>query len=430
MKIATVGLWHLGVVTAACLASAGYTVIGVDENAETIHNLQNARLPVFEPGLEDLVRQGMAAGRLTFSSDPRQIADADIVWIAYDTPVDENDRADSEYVIQRVTALFPYLSRNALVLVSSQLPVGSTRRLEETCRRAGPEGSVAFACSPENLRLGKAIEAFTHPERIVVGARTEQDRARIEQLLKPFTERIEWMSVESAEMTKHALNAFLATSVVFINELSALCERVGADAKEVERGLKSDIRIGPRAYLRPGSAFAGGTLARDVSFLVEIGRSENLPTHLFSAVAFSNAAHRQWAHRRLIEVLGDLRGRSIAILGLTYKPGTDTLRRSIAVETCRWLHAQGAHVAAYDPAVKTLPAELAEFIVLCPFAEMALRGADAALISTEWTEFDSIQADDLVAWMAQPLVLDPGRVLENHLAADQRIRYLAVGRAA
>src|SRR5262249_38272086 len=162
-----------------------------------------------------------------------------------------------------------------------------------------------------------------------------------------FTDRIEWMTVESAEMTKHALNSFLATSVAFANELAGLCERVGADAGDVERGLKTDPRIGPRAYVRPGAAFAGGTLARDVSFLIEMRRAEERPPHLMSAVQESNEAHKDWPRRRLVELVGDPRGKAIAILGLTYKPGTDTLRRSTAVETARWLGDRGARVTAF-----------------------------------------------------------------------------------
>jgi len=427
MIIAVAGLWHLGTVTAACLASAGYTVIGFDENAEAIDGLQKVRLPVFEPGLEASIRRETASGRLRFTSNPEDLSGAEIIWIAYDTPIDEKDRADAECVIIRAAALFPFAAQGALVLISSQLPVGSTRRLEELYRRAWPEGTATFAYSPENLRLGSAIDAFTRPERVVVGVRTAQDRDRIARLLRPFTQRIEWMSVESAEMTKHALNAFLATSVAFMNEVAGLCERVGADAGEVERGLKGDARIGPRAYLRPGNAFSGGTLARDLSCLIEIGNKEGMPAHLISAVQRSNDAHKEWPRRRLLEVFGDLRGRTIAVLGLTYKPGTDTLRRSSAIETCLWLSEQGAGVAAYDPAVSALPPEFTQRIDLRPSIEKALRGAGAALIATEWPEFLSITTDDLVRWMQRPIVLDPGRFLRARLGTDSRIRYLSVG---
>jgi len=428
MKIGVVGLWHLGAVTAACLAAAGYSVIGFDHNPETISGLKKGQLPVFEPGLKELIQRGVEANRLCFSSNPQDLNGAEIIWIAYDTPVDEMDRADVEFVVERATAIFPFVGLGSLILISSQLPAGSTRRLEEIYRRVRPEGTGTFAYSPENLRLGDAIEAFNRPDRVVVGVREATDKDRIVQLLKPFTEQIEWMSVESAEVTKHALNAFLATSVVFANELAALCERLGADAREVERGLKSDARIGPRAYLRPGNAFAGGTLARDVSFLMEMGQREGLPTHLIAAVQQSNEAHKEWPRRRLKEIFGDLHSRSIAVLGLTYKPGTDTLRRSSAIETCKWLNEQGASVVAYDPAVRTLPDELGAFIDLRPSVEEALRGAVAALVATEWPEFTSIKADDLIGWMEKAVVLDPGHFLEAILGRDKRIRYLAVGR--
>jgi UDPglucose 6-dehydrogenase len=278
-----------------------------------------------------------------------------VIWVAYDTPVDEEDHADVNYVVERVSRLFPYLETGQEVLISSQLPVGTSRHLETLFAQARPGVDVSFSYSPENLRLGKAISVFTQPDRVVIGVRTEKSREVFARLLAPFTDHIEWMSVESAEMTKHALNAFLATSVTFINEIASICERVGADAKEVERGLKSESRIGPKAYLGPGGAFAGGTLARDIAFLTDLGQQNGLPMHLVPAVRASNDAHKHWPRRRLVDLLGDLRGKTIAVWGLTYKAGTDTLRRSSAIELCQWLREQGASVQAHDPAVKQLP---------------------------------------------------------------------------
>jgi UDPglucose 6-dehydrogenase len=232
MKVCVMGLWHLGLVTAACLASVGHQIIGFDFDETMIAGLQKGRLPLFEPGLEDLVKAGLACGALGFSSDPIEaFQGAEIVWVTYDTPVDEEDRADVDYVLERIKSIMPYWAPSTLVLISSQLPAGSTRQLETAC--IDWHKKLSFAYSPENLRLGKAIEVFTHPDRIVVGTRSEQDQEKIKALLDPITEKIEWMSIESAEMTKHAVNAFLATSVVFINEIAALCESVGADAKEV-----------------------------------------------------------------------------------------------------------------------------------------------------------------------------------------------------
>jgi UDPglucose 6-dehydrogenase len=203
--------------------------------------------------------------------------------------------------------------------------------------------------------LGKALEIFLKPDRIVVGVRNDRTRQILERLLYSITDKVEWMSVESAEMTKHAINAFLATSVAFANEIAAICELVGADAKEVERGLKTEARIGPRAYLSPGGPFAGGTLARDIAFLNIESQSHKLATPLLSAVRPSNDEHKNWVRRKLQQTFGSLFGVTIALWGLTYKPGTDTLRRSLAVELCDWLLEQGTTVRVYDPVVKQLP---------------------------------------------------------------------------
>jgi UDPglucose 6-dehydrogenase len=286
---------------------------------------------------------------------------------------------------------------------------------------------VTFGITGE-LGPGEAIDVFTQPDRVVVGLRVEADRTRVEKLLRPFTDRIEWMSVESAEMTKHALNAFLATSIVFINEVASLCEAVGADAKEVERGLKSEARIGPQAYLAPGGAFAGGTLARDITFLTQLGTAHHMPTYLITAVHASNDAHKNWPRRKLQLLLGDLHGKQIAVWGLTYKPNTSTLRRSSSIELCMWLAAQGAQVQAHDPAVMILPAELAEQFVLCPTPIAALRNAEALLVATEWPEYQAYSSEAVVSTMHTPLVVDPNRFLIRILGNDPRIRYAAVGK--
>jgi UDPglucose 6-dehydrogenase len=234
------------------------------------------------------------------------------------------------------------------------------------------------------------------------------------------------MSVESAEMTKHALNAFLAVSVAFANELAVLAEQVGADAKQVERGLKTESRIGPRAYLSPGAAFAGGTLARDMAFLTALGVQHGLPTPLLAGVRASNDAHKHWPRRRLAALLGPLAGRRVAVWGLTYKPGTDTLRRSLAVELCRWLVEQGAQVHAHDPAVKALPPGL-EGVALVPDPLAALAAAEALVVATEWPDYKILPAEALVAAMARPLVLDANRALAATLGADPRVEYVSVG---
>ncbi len=321
MKIAVVGLWHLGSVTAACLANEGHDVIAFDPNQETIDSLMQGKAPVYEPGLDDLIKNAQELHTLTFTTHREDIVTADIVWITMDTPVDEQDIADVDSVVKEIIQLFPHLKQDSILLISSQVPVGTTRKILDYCRKEYPEKQVSFACSPENLRLGKAIQVFTQPDRVIVGLECEADKEKITALFHPFTTNLVWMSIESAEMTKHALNAFLATSVVFINELSTLCESVGADAKEVERGLKSEERIGPKAYLRPGTAIAGGTLARDVNFLTQLSEQHAIKTPFFSSLLESNHYRKQWSCRRVKGVLQDLCGKkSPAIIVATEYP--------------------------------------------------------------------------------------------------------------
>lgn len=428
MKIAVVGLWHLGCVTAACLANAGHHVLALDTNKDTIAKLEQGEAPLFEPGLDDLLRHGQETGLLHFSSHLADLAQAKIVWVTFDTPVDDQDKADVDFVVNEIKATLAHLQPNTLVMISSQIPVGTTRQIQHYCEQHYADKNITFACSPENLRLGKAIDVFTKPDRIIVGIQTEIDKLRIQHLLYPFTQNIIWMTIESAEMTKHALNAFLATSVVFINELATICEQVGANAREVELGLKSEDRIGPKAYLRPGAAIAGGTLARDVNYLIQIGEQQQIETTLFSALLASNQVHKQWSQRRILDVVKNLRDKTIATLGLTYKVGTDTLRRSTAVEICEWLSQQGAKVIAYDPVVSQLPHHLAKFIDLKSTIEQALEGADAVMVTTEWPQFTSLTADQLLATVNEPLVFDASGFLMKGLGHDKRIRYYSVGR--
>ncbi len=420
MNVTVLGLWHLGCVTAVCCAKH-HNVIGLDFDHATVAKLQSGKAPIFEPGLDDLITAGLTNGRLTFTTDPQAAcAKADILWVCYDTPVDDNDEPNTEFVLRNVRRALQYLPPSRIVLVSAQLPVGTCSKLQTEYPH------LQFACAPENLRLGKAIEAFEKPDRIILGIRNEAQKQLLEQLLGPLNARLLFMRTESAEMVKHALNSFLALSISFINEIARLCEHVGADAQEVALGLKTDSRIGPKAYLRPGSPFAGGTLARDVVTLVNLASEKAEPVFVVPAIKQSNDQHRGWAFRKLQMALGNLRDKTIAVLGLVYTPGTDTLRRSAAVELCKNLATAGAKVKAFDPAIKLPPTNLGNVELTMHLAD-ALTAADAAVVSTEWPEFQKANWADLVQLMKRPLIVDPNRFLENCLRGIAGVEHISVG---
>ena len=422
MNVTVLGLWHLGCVTAACCARH-FQVVGLDFDAANISRLNSGQAPLSEPGLNELLAAGLASKKLSFTTEAKTAcANADVLWLCYDTPVNENDESDVDFVLANLRRALPHLPKGTLVLISAQLPVGTGRKLETEFPQ------FHFAYSPENLRLGKAIDAFEKAERVVVGIRNDVKKPLLEKLFAPFTPQILFMRTESAEMVKHALNSFLALSITFINEIARLCEHVGADAKEVSAGLKSEPRIGPKAYLGPGGPFAGGTLARDVVTLTKMADAKGEKISVIPAIKQSNDLHRCWAFRRLQSRLGDLRGKTIAVLGLTYTINTDTLRRSAAVELCRDLLAAGAGVRAFDPAVKQLPAELA-LVRLAAQITDAVKGADAAVVCTEWPEFRQADWAKIVPAMRQRIFVDANRFLEKGLQNISGVEHLSVGRA-
>jgi UDPglucose 6-dehydrogenase len=419
MNVTILGLWHLGSVTAACTARH-HRVTGLDFDESVVTGLRAGRAPLHEPGLDALLAAGLAAGRLQFSTEPQSAATTDVLWVCYDTPVDADDRSDLPWVMERIARVLPQLRPGTVVLISAQLPVGTCA----TLAKAHP--ALHFASSPENLRLGKALDAFEKPARIIVGA-AEPARRPLEMLLAPIGAPLIWMRPESAEMVKHALNSFLALSVAYINEIAALSETVGADAQEVAAGLKSDPRIGPRAYLGPGGPFAGGTLARDVVSLTKLGAAQNIPLALIPAIKESNDRHRGWNFRKVRAALTGVPSPVVAVLGLAYTPNTNTLRRSAAVELCRQLLAAGMKVQAYDPLIRTADAEHRD-LPLAASAADALRGAHAAVICTEWPEFRDYPWPALLAGMARPVIIDANRLLEKAVAPAPGVVYLTVGR--
>ena len=430
MKICVQGLWHLGSVTAACLASVGHDVVGLDGDSNNISNLNQGKAPLFEPGLDEMIQNEINEGHLRFVQSSREaLADAEVLWVTFDTPVDEEDQSDVEFVLNKVKSVLPELNDGTVVLISSQIPVGSIKKLEYFVKDNYIKKQICFAYSPENLRLGKSIDVFLNPDRIVVGTRNDETKEKLKKLFSPITNKIEWMSVESAEMTKHAINAFLATSVTFANELAAICELYGADAKEVERGLKTESRIGPRAYLSPGGPFAGGTLARDIDFLDKAAQEKALAVPLLQSVRVSNNEHKKWTKRKLSEKFTPLNKLSVAIWGLTYKPETSTLRRSLAVALCDWLIEEGAIVHVYDPAVQELPSHWNNQVDRFDSALEALKNTQVLVLGTEWAEFKETAKKMLEVVNNDYLVIDANRYLQNEIF-PLGINYIAVGMPA
>ena len=428
MKICVFGLWHLGSVTSASLAKLGHTVIGLDFNPGLIKDLQNGRAPISEPGLNELINDCFQEKTLNFTTDPcHALKDAEVLWIAFDTPVDEQDKADVHYIEKSFDAIAKCIHGETKIIISSQVPVGFTQCLQNHFFEKFPGKKNHFAYSPENLRLGKSIKIFLEPDRIIIGVHSGE-KDMFSPLFSSISDRLEWMSIESAEMTKHAINAFLATSVCFANEVATLCEYVGANAKEVERGLKTEERIGPKAYLSPGNAISGGTLARDIRFLQKLGKTNHLPVHLINSVLVSNDFHKTWIQRKCLETMGDLRGKEISVWGLTYKPGTNTLRRSLSVELCQWLKEQGAEVTAFDPVIEEVPPDLEQIFSLAKGIENSVESAECIILSTEWPVFQKISKETITK-MRGKIIIDPNGYITNTLGNVQNIRYFAVGRS-
>ena len=429
MTVCVYGLWHLGTVTAACLASREMATVGLAEAVEAAAELNAGRAPLFEPGLDGLLAQGLQGGVLSFTADiATAVSPADLVWITFDTPVDDDDVADVGYVLDRVRMIFPYLKDGSVVLISSQVPVGSTALLEQEFAEVAKGRSISFAYSPENLRLGDAIRVFTEPERIIIGIRGDHAREVIEPVLKPFCQTLLWTRVESAEMVKHALNSYLATCVTFTNEIASICESVGADMGEVEAALRLDPRIGKKAYVRAGAAFGGGTLARDVQYLKAIARERDTAVPVLTAVLESNDHHKGWVVRHLRRQLGTLAGRRIGILGLAYKAGTDAIRRSVAIELIEELLGEGAKLTVFDPKVATLPEPLNSTLTIVGSADMVFQGSEAVVLATEWPEFRELDFAALVADMKRALLVDQNGFAARQLSGLSKLDYIIAGK--
>ena len=425
MKIGVAGLWHLGVMYAVGFAELGHDVVAYDPNPESISDLNKGELLVFEPQLREMLLGNVKAGNLKFTNQEVDLENTDVLVLAYDTPVDMEDNADVDFVLSEFTRIVGKLNTVGHILVSSQLPVGSSDLIEKIVEKSGHKTNVTV--QPENLRLGKAIDSFFSPERIVAGTIDGKPDQNVIAAFNGIDAPIIWMHRRSAEVTKHALNAFLATSVTFMGELSEICELVGADAKEVEIGLKSDPRIGTRAYLSPGLGFAGGTLARDVRKLSNLQNGIRSEPAIFTSLLISNRHNNDWISRSLATISAKMEGVKICFWGVSYTDNTDTLRRSEVYELMKDLAMQNAKVSYVENLV--MKEEMDSRIVCVDSIEGSLKDTDILVVSKKLRHL--INGADVLSLLQQEniWVLDPSRILlELNKDIAKSPKYLTVGK--
>ena len=433
MKIAMVGTGYVGLVSGAGFSEFGTTVVCVDTDADKIAMLRNGELPIYEPGLDDLVARNVEAGRLHFTASlDEAMAGAEAVFIAVGTPSRRGDgHADLSFVHAAARNIAAEIRDYTVVVTKSTVPVGTGRDIEAIIREANPGADFDVASNPEFLREGSAIGDFMRPDRVVIGTGSPRARNVMRKLYRPLyliETPILFTLRETSELIKYAANAFLATKITFINEIADLCDRVGADVHQVAHGIGLDGRIGPK-FLHPGPGYGGSCFPKDSLALVRTARDSGAPLRIVETVADINATRKRAMAQRAIDACGgDVAGRRIAILGVTFKPGTDDMRESPSLEIVPALQAAGADVCAYDPKGMAEAAPLLPGVLWCDDAYDAVRGADAVVILTEWNQFRNLDLDRVKASMNAPVFIDFRNIYNPRDMAEAGFRYTSVGR--
>lgn len=418
-RIAVVGLWHLGCSITASWLRLGRAVTAIDFDLPITEALRQGRAPVFEPGVEEALADGLARGTLTVQDTPSAVRGCAFVFIAYDTPVRDDETSDLAPIWTAVEACGPHLTADAIVVISAQLPVGSARRIRTKLKEFVP--SVDLVYVPENLRLGEAIRCYLAPSHIVIGSESPEAAAKVEALFRPMRAQYFRMNLPSAEMVKHCINSFLASSITLANQWTDICGVTGADFFDVATALRADPRIGESAYLTPGVGFSGGTLGRDLRVLDDVSQNSLAGgAPIFGDIWRYNQRRVAVVGRRAIEILGGLEARRIGLLGMTYKPGTSTLRRSLPLAVATDLLERGAVVAAHDPKADWSEVTLPERLTIADSPYRVAESAELLVLLTEWPEYLELDFDRLCKSMRRPLVLDTKgflRQCRNELAA-------------
>ncbi len=433
MKIAMIGTGYVGLVSGAGFSEFGTDVVCVDKDAAKIAMLRNGEMPIYEPGLEDLVARNVEAGRLRFSTDLEAAVDeAEAVFIAVGTPSRRGDgHADLSYVHAAAREIAASIRDYTVVVTKSTVPVGTGREIEAIVREVNPDADFDVASNPEFLREGSAIVDFMRPDRVVIGTGSLRARDVMRKLYRPlylietpilFTRR------ETSELIKYAANAFLATKITFINEIADLCERVGADVYQVARGIGLDGRIGPK-FLHPGPGYGGSCFPKDSLALIKTARDKGAPLRIVEAVAEINDTRKRSMAQRVIDACGgEVNGRTIAILGVTFKPNTDDMRESPSLDIVPMLQEAGANIRAYDPEGMAEAGPLLPGVTWCGGAYDAVLDADAVVILTEWNQFRNLDLDRVKALLKTPVFVDFRNIYNPRDMAEAGFGYTAIGR--
>jgi len=433
MRVTMIGAGYVGLVSGTCFADFGHQVTCIDKDAARIAALKRGEIPIFEPGLTELVESNVRQGRLEFAAEATRIGEAEAIFIAVGTPSRRGDgHADLSFVYQAVREIAPLISSAAVVITKSTVPVGTGDEIENILREKRPDADIQVVSNPEFLREGAAIQDFKHPDRIVVGSDDDRARKVLAEIYRPLylnEPPIIYVSRRTAELIKYASNAFLATKITFINEMADLCEQVGADVQEVARGMGLDNRIGAK-FLHAGPGFGGSCFPKDTSALIKTAHDHGVPLRLVEAVSTVNEQRKRAMARKVVQALGgSVRGKTIAVLGLTFKPNTDDTRDSPAIPLITALRDLGAIVRGYDPAGMEQAKPLLPDVHYCRSAYSAAEGANAVVIATEWEQFRALDLTRLKGVMMQPVIVD----LRNIYRADEMRRaafhYVPIGRA-
>ncbi|MDQ6950583.1 MAG: UDP-glucose/GDP-mannose dehydrogenase family protein [Mariprofundales bacterium] len=434
MKVVMIGAGYVGLVSGSCFAEFGADVVCVDVVEEKIAALNSGVMPIYEPGLDDLVARNVAAGRLRFSTDlSAHVGAADLVFMAVGTPSRRGDgHADLKYLYAAAEALAPCLSGYTVIVDKSTVPVGTAREVARIIRQHNPEADFDVASNPEFLREGAAIRDFTRPDRVVIGVESERAEALLRALYRPLNLRetpILATNLESAELIKYASNAFLAVKISFINEISDLCERVDADVHAVAKGMGMDGRIGGK-FLHPGPGYGGSCFPKDTLALSRIAQEHGASSRVVSAAIEANAAQKARMIQKIRRALGGSEaGKTIAVLGLAFKPETDDMRDSPALSILPSLMEKGATIRAHDPEAMGEAANLLPpGVQFCQDSYDAAQGADAVVLMTEWNAYRNLDLPRLRGIMRQPMMIDLRNIYDADIAAEYGFSYFPVGR--